>query len=378
LNLKVEVISKKAISNRETPGVISVISGEDIKKSGAKDLLEILMIHAPGFEFGVDVEGVVGIGMRGLWAHEGKILLLIDGLECNEDVFSNTLFGNHYLPENIKRIEIVRGPGSAIYGGYASVGVINIITKGAEMQGGYAGFLYSQMSETYSHRNMNFGFGKKKNELGLSMSGVYSQGIRSQNNNIDYYLQSKPMKDNSRIETLNLNADINYKGLDFRFYSDLYRFNQIDLWGENYSGGILKEKFNNIQGSLKYDIKISDKLKITPLLQYKYQLPWNIDVPEEEYACTKKVNKYTYSITSIWDIKANMNMVSGIEYYQTRLSLSDSHPTYEETFNDSSLTTSYSNFSIFGQYIYFNRLANLTLGLRYDKSSEYGNSFVPR
>lgn len=71
----------------------------------------------PGFDFGVDVEGIVGIGVRGNWAHEGKVLMLWDGLEMNEDLYSTLQFGGHYPVGQIKRIEIIRGPGSAIYGG---------------------------------------------------------------------------------------------------------------------------------------------------------------------------------------------------------------------------------------------------------------------
>ena len=88
----------------------------------------------PGFHFGVDVTNVVGVGVRGNWGHEGKVLMLIDGMEMNENLFSTLQFGQHYNLQNIEKIEIIRGPGSSIYGGFAELGVINIITKsGATM-----------------------------------------------------------------------------------------------------------------------------------------------------------------------------------------------------------------------------------------------------
>ena len=129
MNVEVSVATKKSTSIRETPGVVTIIQREEIQNVGARDLLELLQIMAPGFEFGVDVEGVVGVGIRGIWAHEGKVLLMINGMEMNEEMFATTQFGNHYNVDNIERIEIIRGPGSAIYGGYASMGVINIITR---------------------------------------------------------------------------------------------------------------------------------------------------------------------------------------------------------------------------------------------------------
>jgi outer membrane cobalamin receptor len=90
--------------------------------------MEVLR-NVPGFEFGLDVEGVVGLGIRGNWAHEGKVVLFIDGQEMNESLYSTLQFGNHYPVEHIDRIEIIRGPGSALHGGFAAYAVINIITR---------------------------------------------------------------------------------------------------------------------------------------------------------------------------------------------------------------------------------------------------------
>lgn len=66
--------------------------------------------------FATDVQGVVGLGVRGLWPAEGKHLLIIDDIEMNEMQFASTQYGNEFPADQIKRIEIIRGPGSAIYG----------------------------------------------------------------------------------------------------------------------------------------------------------------------------------------------------------------------------------------------------------------------
>ena len=118
LDTQVDVASKKAQTSRETPGIVSVITRDDIVASGARDLVDVLAL-VPGFAPGVDVEGVVDLGIRGQWGHEGKILMLIDGQPMNELLYSTLQLGHHYPLENIDRIEVIRGPGSAIYGGYA-------------------------------------------------------------------------------------------------------------------------------------------------------------------------------------------------------------------------------------------------------------------
>lgn len=146
---------------RESPSIISLITKEEISKSGARDLIDVLRL-VPGIDFGMDIEGVVGIGMRGNWANEGKVLVLLDGQEMNEIISAGNMFGNHYPIEQIKKIEVIRGPGPAIYGGYAEYGVVNIITHQAEdINGITISGTYGQMEKDYGRRNLNVSVGKK-------------------------------------------------------------------------------------------------------------------------------------------------------------------------------------------------------------------------
>ncbi|MEO0304207.1 MAG: Plug domain-containing protein, partial [candidate division WOR-3 bacterium] len=94
LSQEVNVATQKSLNIRETAGIVTVITKEDIEKIGAKDLLEILS-NIPGFFFGADVSQTVSLGVRGVWANEGKILLLLDGHEINELTYSNIILGNH-------------------------------------------------------------------------------------------------------------------------------------------------------------------------------------------------------------------------------------------------------------------------------------------
>ena len=161
INSLISVASKKPMNTRESPSIVSLITDEEIKKSGARDLIDVLRL-VPGMDFGVDVEGVVGVGIRGNWAHEGKVLVLLDGQEMNEVLFACNMFGNHYPVDQIKKVEIIRGPGSAIYGGFAEYGVINIITKQADdINGVSVSGIYGQMEKDYGHRNLNLSIGKK-------------------------------------------------------------------------------------------------------------------------------------------------------------------------------------------------------------------------
>ena len=71
MNVEVTVASQVAMTAKESPGVVTVITEEELRRSGCDDLMELLQ-RLPGIDFGVDVEGVVGIGIRGNWGHEEK------------------------------------------------------------------------------------------------------------------------------------------------------------------------------------------------------------------------------------------------------------------------------------------------------------------
>jgi outer membrane receptor for ferrienterochelin and colicin len=110
LDVKVSVASNKEQTPRSSPGIVTVITAEEIADSGARDLSDILLL-VPGFTFGVDVLGVTSIGIRGNWAQEGKALLLWDGQEINEGYYGNLALDNHFPVDQIKKIEIIRGLG---------------------------------------------------------------------------------------------------------------------------------------------------------------------------------------------------------------------------------------------------------------------------
>src|SRR5690349_6671318 len=64
--LQTEVAAKKPLSLRDSPGVVTLITAEEIQNSGARDLVDVLRM-VPGIEFASDALGVVGLTIRGNW-----------------------------------------------------------------------------------------------------------------------------------------------------------------------------------------------------------------------------------------------------------------------------------------------------------------------
>ncbi len=116
------------------PAVISVITAEEIEKIGATDINQVLET-VPGLHVSVSSQGYNPIfEIRGIHSDlNPQVLLLINGLPLTNVSFGNRGLAWGGMPiKNIARIEVIRGPGSAIYGADAFAGVINIITKNAE------------------------------------------------------------------------------------------------------------------------------------------------------------------------------------------------------------------------------------------------------
>lgn len=378
INLAIEAASRKPLTLRKSPSIVSVITAEEIEKSGAKDLMNLFHL-IPGMEFNVDVEGVVALSFRGLWANEGNISLQIDGQEVNEIAYASVQFGNHYQIEQIKKIEIIRGPGSAIYGGCAEYAVINIVTKkGEDIKGLNANVAIAQTADTYTQQKVGIMAGNSNKDISYSLAGMLSRGQRSNRDYTDVYTNSYSMKGNADMNNGYLNAALKYKDLSVQLIYDNYqttnRDNLLTVMSKPYP-----LNFVSYMAQVKYVKQISKKQQITGRIDYKYSEPWSfigqpepIDslyTPYRLKATTLKGN-----IGTLWDPLYWLNVNCGIEAYmdQGHLTLGDIFRT------DSTDKVSYVNYAPFAQVLIKSRLANVTIGARYDVSTAFGHAFNPR
>ncbi len=379
LNLEVTVASaNKGLTLRESPGIITLVTAEEIRNMGARDLIDILRL-IPGVDFGVDVQGVVGLSMRGNWAHEGKILLLIDGQEMNELAYATTQFGNHYPVDNISRIEMIRGPGSAIYGGFAELGVINIITKGAELQGGEINLLASQTVDAFGRANLSMAYGNKWDEVEIYGNFLVGEGARSDREFSDFYGDSYNMKDNSDLTAQFFNVGLRYKGLLARAIIDQYSIHTRDIFYINAPHDVEME-FTTYSFELKYDWQVTDNFVITPKFVTKTQNPWQSDNKEaadladfEDVAGQYWEIEVKRDLGSLWfayDFSEKHNILAGLEYYNDDLkgnTLIGKTPPYSAY-----------NKAFFVQGMFQTDIANITLGARWEDHSHAGDALVPR
>ncbi len=136
-NIKVVSVSKKPQTILQTAAAVHVISQDDIRRSGATSLPEVLR-GVPGVHVAQVDANKWAVSIRGFNDRfANKLLVMVDGRSVYSPLFSGVFWNmQDMILEDIDRIEVIRGPGGTMWGANAVNGVINIITKtSAETQG---------------------------------------------------------------------------------------------------------------------------------------------------------------------------------------------------------------------------------------------------
>jgi len=176
----VEGASKYSQKANEAPASVSIITSDDVKKYGYRTLAEILQ-SVRGLQVSYN-RNYSFLGIRGFnrGDYNSRVLVLVDGHRINNSLSDGAFIGTEFIldVDLIDRVEVIRGPGSSLYGNNAFFGVVNVITRkgrdlagyGAELSGEAASFDTYKGRATYGQRFEN-GL-----DLLLSGSWYYSGG----------------------------------------------------------------------------------------------------------------------------------------------------------------------------------------------------------
>src|SRR5580693_3216524 len=151
-NVEVTTASKEPEKISKTPAAIFVLTQDDIRRSGATSIPEVLRL-VPGVEVARISSNQWSVNIRGLGSGFSKsVLVLIDGRTVYTPLYAGVYWDvQNVLLEDVERIEVIRGPGGTIWGSNAVNGVINIITRNAkDTRGTYASTSSGNLSQNES------------------------------------------------------------------------------------------------------------------------------------------------------------------------------------------------------------------------------------
>lgn len=161
--------TNEAVDGRRLPYTVSIIKSAEIEAASSNRVLDILTGRVPSFfvtqrnilGYGVSNGGAGHIKLRGVGGDRASgVLMMVDGQPQFAGIYSHHI-GDFYTRQNVERVEVLRGPGSVLYGSNAMAGVVNVVTKGVHKEG-FAGSL-----------NAEYG---SRNTLTSSLSGTWRRG----------------------------------------------------------------------------------------------------------------------------------------------------------------------------------------------------------
>ena len=256
----------------------SIIDQEMIARSNAPTILQLLR----------DVEGISiaqqgGIGklnslfMRG--ANANHTLVLVDGVEVNDPSSPSNAFDlAHMQTENVKRIEIVRGPQSTLYGSDALAGVINIFTKNGSEENNL--LLKAEGGSNSYYKGSGYFTGSYSLfDYSINYSRISTEGISAANENYgntepDGYSNNSFSASVSAMLLENLNLNLNYRFTDAS--ADLDQGNQFGD-DPNYVYDIEENIF---KAGLKWDL-FNDKWEQKFNTSVLRRISNSVDKPDE-------------------------------------------------------------------------------------------------
>jgi len=368
------------------PNIISVITEQEIKDMGARDLIDVLRT-VPGFNFGADIDSLLGVSLRGIWIFESRALFMINGQRQNDIVFGLLNVGNRFSLHGIKRIEIVRGPGSAIYGGMAEVAVVNIITKnGADIGGGdVEAHVGTFEGKELNQKGIEGSFGKSGQDWDYALHFGYKLNDWARGEHSDILGTTLKINGNDIDRDLfSFVGQGHYKDFQVNTFVNTHKNFAPDGFFSAYDPS---EEWDNLQWATQFknDFSVNENFKITPGYNFQWDevdINKGIQFPLEPRDLDRHAEENKLFVDAIMSFSENNNLVFGSEYVRSTIQGTDSNNSsgrYRD-FDTLEITDEFSlnKWAAYIQDTFKWETSSFTVGVRYDNHEQFGNSLSPR
>lgn len=357
---------------REAPAHVQVITARHIEASGARDLFEVLQL-VPGISVARDVDDVLGVAIHGNWAIEGKCLFLLDGQQLNENDFGTYALSNRIPLSNVERVEVVIGPGSVLHGGYAALGVINIVTRSADHGTGSradveTGYSNGALTRTAAHIGGAHRLSRDQ-DISYLISHVRGNRSNAQLQQQDGSLLS--FRDSTETHANSFQFNYRWKTLKASMYFMEESFRVSDA--------ALTVQLRDVLFALEQKLRLRKTLEFNWRLGHADQLPWyyiNTAEPERLASNTSNQRSSVHAALS-YKPKERITMRLGIQGYRQR-SVHQFNDTEAQFVMTGLPTATMADVAVFGEVGIRGRWGELLAGQRLAYNSLSGRFAAPR
>jgi len=380
--------SKMKESLDKTTATVTTITQQQISEMGARNLLDVLKL-VPGFGITQTVYGVRQIEVRGVTTlFSEKVLFMLNGHPLDHYLISATgTFVYDDLPVgSIKRIEIVRGPGSALYGANAFLAVVNIITQNAK---DLNGFHASAAGGSFGTQQYRASWGKQFDnsfEAAFHFNFMDTKGFRAPL----YTDSSRSTLGKSQLNEGRYDFEWQLSYKDFKFEGRYIDKKQGTFFGitEVLSDNQAKQDYENYFLKLSHHWSFADNFSVDTQVFHDSaaeNVKWDLSavVMPNTYISTAAQNRRTGGeIQANYTFSDTQSFIAGFSYAKEKRGDLKDQLSLGSVISPTAHTSAEKKRSRWGVYVQdiwdpFKNL-HLTLGLRYDDYSDFGGTLNPR
>lgn len=362
--------SNQATSRNLLPYTVSVVNARQLETTGKTQLLSALSGVVPSMfvsqrnilGFGVSNGGSGGIKIRGVGGSPTNgILMMVDGQPQFAGLFSHPI-ADYYATEYVDHVEILRGPGSVLYGSNAMGGVINVITKNAQHDG-----IHTTLKSQYGSYNT----------WQTALSNMVRKGRFSSLVTMGYD-RTDGIVENFDFKQINLYAKIGYElSRYFRLSAD---YSLVNIKGNDPIYAQLRNASYIIHQNItrgETSLAFSNKYQNTDGALRFYCSYGNhyIDDPKHFHSLDDRFGIIAYQNVNVWQ-HATGTIGFDFNTYRGKIPMSGGSTSGTGTLEHKSITE-YSPYLTLQQSL-FNDILILNGGLRMANSDKFGTHWLPQ
>ena len=367
--------SNGAVGRNLQPYTVSTVTAAQIESTGKGQLLSALSGTVPGLfiternilGFGISNGGAGGIKIRGVGGSPtNAVLMMVDGQPQFAGIFSHHV-ADFYATEYVERVEVLRGPGSVLYGSNAMGGVINVITKESAREG-----CFTTLSTEYGSYNTWRSSATNMSRVGKFSSLVSLAYDRTDGTeeNFDFNQKSLYAKlgyDISREWSVRADYSLTGSIGNDPIYARLDNPSATDIYHQNITRGEASLSFANNYGGMNGNVRT----------YYSYGNHY-VDDPRHFHSLDDRFGIIAYENIALWN-GANGTVGFDFDTYTGEIPVSGGNghtPGSLATIRRKSITE-YSPYITMSQSLLRGRMI-LNGGLRMANSDRFGTEWVPQ